>query len=88
MLFRSLFYEIFAIFVLTFALFYHPKFYVKSSTANSLRKIVDIKIFYTLTTLLNFYSGTADGIQTTLITEIDPDEKVKLAMNDINAAQR
>ncbi len=28
------------------------------------------------------------GIQTTLITEIDPDEKVKLAMNDINAAQR
>ncbi|MCA9507518.1 MAG: SPFH domain-containing protein [Myxococcales bacterium] len=27
-------------------------------------------------------------IQTTLITEIDPDKKVKLAMNDINAAQR
>lgn len=28
------------------------------------------------------------GIQTALVTEIDPDEKVKLAMNDINAAQR
>lgn len=28
------------------------------------------------------------GIQTTLVTEIDPDEKVKFAMNDINAAQR
>lgn len=28
------------------------------------------------------------GIQTTLVTEIDPDEKVKMAMNDINAAQR
>lgn len=28
------------------------------------------------------------GIQTALVTEIDPDAKVKLAMNDINAAQR
>lgn len=28
------------------------------------------------------------GIQTTLVTEIDPDQKVKDAMNDINAAQR
>jgi regulator of protease activity HflC (stomatin/prohibitin superfamily) len=28
------------------------------------------------------------GIQNALITEIDPDQKVKLAMNDINAAQR
>ncbi len=28
------------------------------------------------------------GIQTTLVTEIDPDQKVKMAMNDINAAQR
>jgi regulator of protease activity HflC (stomatin/prohibitin superfamily) len=28
------------------------------------------------------------GIQTTLVTEIDPDQKVKNAMNDINAAQR
>ncbi len=28
------------------------------------------------------------GIQTTLVTEIDPDAKVKSAMNDINAAQR
>lgn len=28
------------------------------------------------------------GIQTALITEIDPDQKVKMAMNDINAAQR
>jgi regulator of protease activity HflC (stomatin/prohibitin superfamily) len=28
------------------------------------------------------------GIQTTLVTEIDPDLKVKMAMNDINAAQR
>lgn len=28
------------------------------------------------------------GIQTTLVTEIDPDPKVKDAMNDINAAQR
>ncbi len=28
------------------------------------------------------------GIQGTLVTEIDPDEKVKSAMNDINAAQR
>ncbi|MES2504844.1 MAG: SPFH domain-containing protein [Myxococcota bacterium] len=28
------------------------------------------------------------GIQTTLVTEIDPDQKVKSAMNDINAAQR
>jgi len=28
------------------------------------------------------------GIQTSLVTEIDPDSKVKAAMNDINAAQR
>jgi regulator of protease activity HflC (stomatin/prohibitin superfamily) len=28
------------------------------------------------------------GIQTALVTEIDPDAKVKVAMNDINAAQR